>query len=207
MRQIRIAAALAGTLAAALISTASYAQSAPDEPPPPPGVDGGPGPKGGMHGMHGGGGPGGPGMMMPGMEGHMLGRMADELGLSPEQRQTIRGFFEQSQPGFRKLHEQMRANATLMMDTQPDDPKYQSVVQQVGQSSAELAQQMVVQSSQLRTQVWSVLTPEQRTKWKAKQAEMRARWDQRRDERRQQWDAKSGATAPKAPPAKAPTPK
>jgi Spy/CpxP family protein refolding chaperone len=113
----------------------------------------------------------------------MLLRMADELGLSTEQRQTIRGFFESAQPGFRSLHEQMRANTRLMLNTQPDDPKYQSVVQQVSQSSAELAQQMVLQSSQLRTQVYAVLTPEQKTKLKAKQSEMQARWDERRAER------------------------
>jgi Spy/CpxP family protein refolding chaperone len=181
------AATMAGLLAVALVSTAARAEYAGD-PPPPPGMDGGPGPRGpGGHGGH-----GGPGMMM-GMEGHMLMRMADELGLSPEQRQTIRGFFETAAPGFRKLHEQMRANTKLMMDTQPDDPKYTSVVQQVGQSSADLAQQMVVQSSQLRTQIWSVLTAEQKTKLKAKQAEMRAKWDQRRADREK-------AAPPKAPP-------
>jgi Spy/CpxP family protein refolding chaperone len=123
------------------------------------------------------------GMMMPGMDTHMLMRMADELGLSPEQRQTIRGFFESAQPGFRKLHDQMRSNTRLMLNTQPDDPRYQSVVQQVSQSSAELAQQMVLQSSQLRTQVYAVLTPEQKTKLKARQSEMQARWDERRAER------------------------
>jgi Spy/CpxP family protein refolding chaperone len=174
-------AALAGLLAVALASTTAHAELAAGDPPPPPGMDGGPGPRG--HG-----GPGGPGMMM-GMEGHMLMRMADELGLSPEQRQTIRGFFESAAPGFRKLHEQMRANTKLLMDTQPDDAKYQSVIQQVSQSSADLAQQMVMQSGQLRTQIWSVLTADQKTKLKAKQAEWRAKAEARRAEREQSKDA------------------
>jgi Spy/CpxP family protein refolding chaperone len=179
-----VAAALALPMALPLaIPSALGAQTSPEVARPPAGMQGGERDHGGGSGgkgmrMH-----GGPGMMMPGMETHMLMRMADELALSPEQRQTIRGFFSSAQPGFQKLHEQMRANTKLMLDTQPDDPKYQTVVQQVSQSSAELAQQMVLQSSQLRTQVYGVLTPEQKTKLKAKQSEMQARWEERRAER------------------------
>lgn len=181
MKQFRIAPALALAAALAIPAAApsAWAQAAPEDAPPAA-------TPGGEHGRHGGKGMrmhGGPGMMMPGMDSHMLMRMADELGLTTEQRQTIRGFFDAAQPGFRSLHEQMRANTKLMLNTQPDDPKYQSVVQQVGQSSAELAQQMVLQSSQLRTQVYGVLTPEQKTKLKAKQSEMQARWEERRAER------------------------
>jgi Spy/CpxP family protein refolding chaperone len=187
MKQFRGSAALVVAAALALPLTfpgAAGAQASPEGARPPAGLHGGEhGPAGGPGGgkgmrMH-----GGPGMMMPGMETHMLMRMADELALSPEQRQTIRGFFSSAQPGFQKLHEQMRANTKLMLDTQPDDPKYQAVVQQVSQSSAELAQQMVLQSSQLRTQVYGVLTPEQKTKLKTKQTEMQARWEERRTER------------------------
>jgi Spy/CpxP family protein refolding chaperone len=187
MKQFRSSAALVVAAALALPLTfpgAAGAQASPEGARPPAGLHGGEhGPAGGPGGgkgmrMH-----GGPGMMMPGMETHMLMRMADELALSSEQRQTIRGFFSSAQPGFQKLHEQMRANTKLMLDTQPDDPKYQAVVQQVSQSSAELAQQMVLQSSQLRTQVYGVLTPEQKTKLKTKQTEMQARWEERRTER------------------------
>jgi Spy/CpxP family protein refolding chaperone len=187
MKQFRGAAALVMAAALALplaLPSTAGAQTSPEGARAPAGMHGGEhGPGGGPSSgkgmrMH-----GGPGMMMPGMETHMLMRMADELALSPEQRQTIRGFFASAQPGFQKLHEQMRANTKLMLDTQPDDPKYQTVVQQVSQSSAELAQQMVLQSSQLRTQVYGVLTQEQKTKLKAKQSEMQARWEERRAER------------------------
>jgi Spy/CpxP family protein refolding chaperone len=201
MKRTGFAGLAAGTLFAALVSTAALAQGAPPDPPPPPADDGGPG-----HGMHHGGrggpdGPRGPGMMMPGMEGHMLMRMADELDLSQAQRDKIRGLFEQAQPGFRKLHEQTASNVKLLMDTQPDDPKYQSVVQQAAKSSAELAQQMVVQSSQLRTQVWGVLTPDQRAKFQAKQKEMRARWEERRgDPRGGPGDRDGPPPPPPAPP-------
>jgi Spy/CpxP family protein refolding chaperone len=194
MKQFRIApltlaaAVAVVSVGAAAVPAAARAQSNPAAAPAPTGAAAGePAKREGMRDgprdgkgmrMH-----DGPGMMMPGMESHMLIRMADELGLSTEQRQTIRGFFGAAQPGFRSLHEQMRANTRLMLNTQPDDPRYQSVVQQVSQASAELAQQMVLQSSQLRTQVYGVLTPEQKTKLKAKQAEMQSRWDERRVER------------------------
>lgn len=194
MYRFRIAPAFALAVALSITAAAppARAQAGPEDAPPPAGMHRGEHGKPGGKGMrmH-----GGPGMMMPGMESHMLMRMADELELTTEQRQTIRGFFETAQPGFRKLHEQMRANTNLMLGTQPDDPSYQTVVQQVSQSSAELAQQMVLQSSQLRTQVYAVLTPGQKTKLKAKQAEMQARWEGRRAEREA---ARSDAAAQRA---------
>ena len=114
---------------------------------------------------HGPGMDGGPGMMMPGLMPHaLLGRMADQLGLSPEQRQTIKGLFDQARPGFEQLHKQMRTNAELLAKTQPDDPAYQTVVANISQSAAELASQFVLQTSQLRSQVHGALTPAQRTK-------------------------------------------
>lgn len=140
---------------------------------------------------------GGPGMMIPGMmHPGMLERMADELALSPEQRQTIRGFFDAAKPGMRELTDKLRANAKRLMDVTPDDPKYSTVVQQASQEAGALTSQLIQQSSQVRAQVYGVLTAEQKKKLAAKQAEMQKRRDERREERRSRRDG--AAVAPPA---------
>jgi Spy/CpxP family protein refolding chaperone len=174
MERRRVLGVLAGIGAAAILSGVAYSAATQSgaEPPHGPGPDAG------------------PGMMMPGMmPHHLLGRMADQLGLTPEQRQAVKGFFEQAKPGFEQLHKQMRANAELLLKTQPDDPAYQTVVASVSQSAAELASQFVLQASQLRAQVHSVLTPEQRVKLVALEANLHARAQDRRAHGHGQWAA------------------
>jgi Spy/CpxP family protein refolding chaperone len=113
-----------------------------------------------------------PGLIMPlVMPQALLGRLADELGLTAEQRQAIRELLDQARPGLTQLHRQMQAGAELLARTAPDDPAYQSVVANVSQSTADLAAQYVLQSSQLRSQVHGVLTPAQRTRLAALEAD------------------------------------
>ena len=149
---------VAGLGAAALLTGAAWSaatDSAADSPPPPA-----------LH--H-----GGPGMMIPGLfPPHALKKIGQELGLSPEQHQTIQGLFQQARPGFEQLHKQMRANAELLMKTRPDDSAYQTVVANVSQSTGDIATQLVLQGSQLRAQVFALLTPEQKTKLAGLQTRM-----------------------------------
>lgn len=140
-----------------------------------------------------------PGMMHPGM----FERMADELDLTTEQREKIRGYFEAARPGMQELAAKQRANAEQLMDAKPDDPKYASIVQKASQEAGALTTQMVQQGAQVRAQVYGVLTPEQRTKLAAKQAEMRQRMAERREDRRAR---RGGADGPPQGPAGAPPP-
>jgi Spy/CpxP family protein refolding chaperone len=116
------------------------------------------------------------GLMLPGAVPHaLLGRMAGELGLSPEQRQTIDGLVDQARPGFEQLRRQVLAGSELLARTAPDDAAYQTVVASVSQQAADAAAQFVLQASQLRSQVNGVLTPAQRTRLTALEAELSAR--------------------------------
>jgi len=116
-----------------------------------------------------------PGLVMPlVMPQALLGRLADRLGLTPEQRQAIRELLDQARPGLTQLHRQMQAGAELLARTAPDDAAYQSVVANVSQSTADLAAQYVLQASQLRSQVHGVLTPVQRTQLAALEADLQA---------------------------------
>ncbi|HXQ64118.1 MAG TPA: Spy/CpxP family protein refolding chaperone [Steroidobacteraceae bacterium] len=103
------------------------------------------------------------GLMVPGMVSQRaFERAARQLGLNSEQRQSIKQFFDQGRPGLEQLRRQMRANAELLAKTRPDDPSYTTVVANVSQSSGEIASQAVLKGSQLRSQVFGVLSAEQK---------------------------------------------
>jgi Spy/CpxP family protein refolding chaperone len=105
------------------------------------------------------------GLMVPGMISQSaFERAAKQLGLTAEQRQSIKGFFDEGRPGLEQLRRQMRANAELLAKTRPDDPSYTTVVANVSQSSGEIAAQAVLKGSQLRSQVFGVLSDEQKAK-------------------------------------------
>jgi Spy/CpxP family protein refolding chaperone len=106
--------------------------------------------------------PGG-GLVVPGMVSQAaFEHAARGLGLTAEQRKSIKEFFDQGRPGLEQLRRQMRANSELLAKTRPDDPSYTTVVADVSQSSGEIASQAVLKGSQLRSQVFGVLSEEQK---------------------------------------------
>ncbi len=154
--------------------------------------------RGGMHD----GGPPMDGMGGMGMHPGMLDRMADELGLSDAQRQTIRGLFEAARPAMQANRDEMRKNAELLRNAEPGDKDYQAVVERVSRASGELASRAVGDGAQLRARVWAVLTPEQRVKAKEMGNKMRDRMAERRAERmnKRREGPQSHGGMPPAPP-------
>ena len=162
--------AFAAVSVAALVAASAFA-AGPER--------GGP-PRDGRHGgMHMGG------MHMDGMGMHprMLERMADELGLSDAQRQTIRGLYESARPAMQANREQLRQSAAQLRDVEPGSKDYQSTVERASRTAGELASRAVSDAAQLRAQVWAVLTPEQRVKAKQMRETMRERMTKRMQER------------------------
>jgi protein CpxP len=149
----------------------------------------------GMRMAQGGGHGGEPGMGEYGLHPRMFERMAGELGLTDAQRQSIRGLFESARPAMQQRREQARANAELLRKTQPDSPEYQAVVARVSRTAGELAASGVSDAAQLRSQVWAVLTPEQRVKAQQLGEQRQLRRDERRKEFRDRMD-KRGQGAP-----------
>ena len=138
----------------------------------------------GMDSMFGGFGPGG------------INRMGDQLGLSSEQRQSIKGIMDAARPQMQTLHESMRTNAEKLRSVQPDDANYATVVQQVSQAAGELASRMVTEGSQLRTQVYNVLNKEQKQKLPQVQAQMQEQARERFQRHRSQPAAPSTDSSP-----------
>jgi periplasmic protein CpxP/Spy len=107
-----------------------------------------------------------------GPHGFGPGRMFKKLGLTPEQQAQIKAIFTAAQPQMKSMHEQMRANHLKLMQTKPDDPNYGNVAAEVAQSNATLASQRTTQGAALRTQMYAVLTPAQKTQL----ATLEAQW-------------------------------
>ncbi len=157
---------LAGTLLAggALLTAATSFSiaSAADESTPPAATTTPSGP----HWHHHGGGP---------------WHLYSKLGLTPEQQTSIKAIMTAAKPQMKSLHQQMQANHLKLMQTNPYDPNYANVVAEVAQSNASLTSQRTSQQSELRAQMYAVLTPAQKTQlatleaqWAAKAAARKA---------------------------------
>jgi Spy/CpxP family protein refolding chaperone len=155
-------------LGAAIAAGPSLAQQSPPGGPPP----------GGGMGMHH---PDGMGGMQDGMMmgGRGMDRMLDQLKATPEQREKIKAISEKHRPAMQKLHEEMRASREQFQAVEPGDANYSKAVKQASQKAAELASRGVEQHAALRSEVYQVLTPEQRAQLPQLRAQMQAQMKER----------------------------
>jgi len=118
--------------------------------------------------------------MDPATRAERMAQLAEELGISDEQRQTIRGLMDSARPNLEATAKQMYENLEMLRVTNPDHPQYAVIVARVSQSTGELAARSVTDLSQLRAQIWAVLTDAQRIRLAELEAEfrerLRARW-------------------------------
>jgi protein CpxP len=150
----------AGVLMALLTATSalSTAVAADDAAAmPPPGTPGA-----GPHGWH------------HGSSGDGPGHLYSKLGLSADQQASIKSIMTAAKPQMKSMHDQMRANHLKLLQTKPDDPNYGNVVAEVAQSNAALASQRTSHAAELRTQMYAVLTPAQKTQLTALEAQWAA---------------------------------
>jgi protein CpxP len=156
MRMVFAGILMAGGALLTVTSALSTAAAADDAaaPMPPPGAPGA-GPHGWGHG------PGGDGPR----------HLYSKLGLSAEQQASLKAIMTAAKPQMKSLHDQMRANHLKLVQTKPDDPNYGNVVAEVAQSNAALASQRTSRAAELRSQMYAVLTPAQKTQLTALEAQ------------------------------------
>jgi Spy/CpxP family protein refolding chaperone len=97
-------------------------------------------------------------------------REYSHLGLTDDQKASMKSIFTAAKPQLQALHKQAQANHLKLAQTKPDDPNYPTVVAEVAQAEATLASQRSTQHSQLRAQLYAVLTPAQKTQLATQQA-------------------------------------
>ena len=140
------------------------------------------------HGHHGGGmhgdfGPG-PGEMFGG-----FGPALKQLNLTDAQRQSVHSIMAAEHPQMQKMHEQMHTMLQTFETTLPDDPNYATVVAQATTQSQEMAAQMVKHMSDVRSQVYELLTADQKKQLPGILKSIAAERAQMHEKMRAKWDA------------------
>jgi Spy/CpxP family protein refolding chaperone len=110
----------------------------------------------------------------PGHHAWGPGRIYARLNLTAEQQASIKAIYTAAKPQMQSLHATMKANHLKMSQTTPDDPNYANVVAEVAQSNAALASQRTTQSSEIKAQIYALLTPAQKTQLATLEAEWAA---------------------------------
>lgn len=141
---------------------------------PPGGPDGGPG-RGGFRG--GPGGPGGPG----GRDG--LGPMARDLNLTDAQKAQIKKITDSFEESTKSLQEQMRSLHEGERDALKDGAFDEAAVRTAAQARANVQVELEVAHARMMSQVFSVLTAEQKAQLAAKRQEFEQRHREREAER------------------------
>ena len=102
---------------------------------------------------------------LPGLDSaEALPHLAQQLDLSAEQRQAIIEIVAQARPELRRLRAEARAGAERLARTRPDDASYLTLVSNTSEAASELAAERVLQDSRVRSQVFGVLTTEQKAR-------------------------------------------
>lgn len=100
-----------------------------------------------------------------------------QLDLTDEQKQSIRSVFENTRSQRLALRDQQRTNRTALAATMPDDPKYPALIA----TQKTLAADAIQHSSDRQTQIYALLTPEQKAQIPQLLAERKARQHERRE--------------------------
>ncbi|HEX8557512.1 MAG TPA: Spy/CpxP family protein refolding chaperone [Pyrinomonadaceae bacterium] len=162
MTKKRIIGGATALVAALLMTAAAFAQHA--------------GMPGGGPGGHHRGGPGG-----PGGHGGPLGHLSRELNLTDAQKAQVKQLADSFHEGARALHEQLSQTGGGPFEGLKDGPFDEAAVRAAAQARAAAHVEMEVAHAKMMSQVYALLTAEQ----KAKLAELRQQHEQRRAERRQ----------------------
>jgi protein CpxP len=119
-----------------------------------------------------------------GKRGHQrggMGKMFRALDLTDEQKTQMKQIRENNRNTVKPIREQMKANRQKLQELSANGNFDAAQVQAIAAQQGTLTAQMIVAREQVKSQMFNILTPEQ----KAKAAEMKAQFEQKRKERMQ----------------------
>jgi protein CpxP len=121
-----------------------------------------------------------------------MGMMLRRLDLTEDQKVQIKAIHEANFESTKSLREQMKANHD-QLETATEGGKFnESQVQAIAQQQGALHAQMIVAREKVKSQVFALLTDEQ----KAKAAEMKAKFEQKMQERKAKFAERKSAETP-----------
>jgi Spy/CpxP family protein refolding chaperone len=111
-------------------------------------------------------------------------RHMEELGLSGEQRQAIQAIVERFRDRGIELAQRSGGIKDDLLAVSPEDPRYADATRAAAESASRVAAQGVELASEMRVEVYAVLTPEQRQLARARATSDRQRWEDWRQRHR-----------------------
>ena len=106
---------------------------------------------------------------------HRLERVAEQIGLSEEQRDAIHAVVDEARPQLRDLGGEMRANRDELREASSPENYDPGAVSALATAQGELIARGIVLGAQVRFDVLAVLTPDQREQLEALRGERRRR--------------------------------
>lgn len=106
--------------------------------------------------------------------GQMLGRMFRNLDLTDQQRTEIKKIMDTERSIMQPVHQQLRDNRAALQAATKDGQFNEAEVTKLAQKQGDLMAQSIVSRERVKSQVWQILTPEQRDKL--------AKWQEKRQE-------------------------
>lgn len=101
---------------------------------------------------------------MRGEHGMFGARMAQQLGLSDAQRQQIKSIMETEKPKMQPLMQQLKAERQEMDSLTTSGTFDEAAVRAAASKQAQTITDVAVERARVKSQIFAVLTPEQRTK-------------------------------------------
>jgi periplasmic protein CpxP/Spy len=109
------------------------------------------------------------------------GMMFRGLDLTDEQKTQMKAIRQASKETIKPVREQMKANRQKLQTLSESGTFDEAQVQAIAAQQGTLSAQMIVEKEKVKSQIFNLLTPEQKTK----AAEMKAQFKQKRQERMQ----------------------
>lgn len=109
------------------------------------------------------------------------GMMLRGLDLTDAQKEQVKQIMQTSRENTKTLREQMKANRQQLQTINENGNFNAAQTQALAAQQGNLHAQMIVEKERVKSQIYQILTPEQ----KAKAAEMKAQFEQKRQEREQ----------------------
>ncbi|MEL6869140.1 MAG: Spy/CpxP family protein refolding chaperone [Pseudomonadota bacterium] len=109
-------------------------------------------------------------------------RMAQKLGLDDTQRDQVTNIMTAAEPEFNALREQRKSNRDRLQAVDADSAE----VQEIAASNGEIATQVTLLKTRVRSEIDAVLTEDQRAELAQMEARRAERFDRRRGRRSNQ---------------------
>jgi len=94
----------------------------------------------------------------------MFGRMFRNLDLTDQQKTEIKKILDAERSIMQRVHEQLRENREALNTATKDGQFNEGEVTRLAEKQGDLMAQVIVSRERVQSQIWQILTPEQRDK-------------------------------------------